>query len=408
MNYYRFRDCLKLIIKYVMRTCLKVYWLIPIRKKTIFFMANMGKGYLCNPKYIYESVMADDRYKDYKLIWAFKEPDSIDKKHFDYRTILVSKKKYIKFFFYLLTSQVVIYNCFGFSYAPIRKHQLLIETGHGGGPFKKVGFSAENKSKASKKGVELSSRDIKLYLSVGKKHAALGIREAMMYKGDILFSGFPRNDIFFCKNEVAEFKKTEIRNRLGLKDHQRVVLYAPTFKGDEHHAVCFTENSDLINPKFVKKALSDRFGGEWVFAIRGHQYTQDIELPGSDRDWTSYDDMQELLLIADVLITDYSSSVWDFALTRKPCFLYVPDLDYYSKSERGFWIPIDVWPGIIVNNNSEWNQTIINYDEDEYRNKINEYFLLLGSCENGTACEQVKEYILKYLGEKSESYRLYN
>lgn len=388
------KDNLKLVIKYVMRFFLKIYWLFPIKRKTVFFMANMGKGFLCNPKYIYNSMKKDERFKDYRFIWCFVDPSAQDTKQFNKRTKIIRKNKHLQYFYYLLTSEVIVYNCGGFSYAPIRKKQFLIETGHGGGLQKRNGFMVESKSASSNKGIALADKDIKLWLASDEMHGKIYVRKAMGYKGEILKSGYPRSDLFF---HYTDEQVKRIKNNLGVDEDEHIILYAPTFKGSESNASSFSEGAELIDVNLVKQCLHDRFGGEWVFATRGHLYSQSVPLPGVDFDWTSYNDMQELLLVSDVLITDYSSCVWDFFVLRRPTFMYVPDREYYEGKDRGFYIPLEQWPGTIVANNTKWNDIVSTFDEDEYSKKLDVYGKMMNSYENGTACEAVKERILKQI-----------
>lgn len=392
MNKYETRDQIKLAVKYAMRFFLKIFWLLPIKKNRIFFMANMGKGYLCNPKYIYESMLNDPLFATYEFVWCFREPDNYKKLLNNKNTKLISKNSYLKYFYNLLTSEIVIYNCGGFSYAPIRKKQFLIETGHGGGLQKKNGFLLSNKSKSSNKGIELASKDIKLWISSSALQSDMYTRKAMAYRGEILDSGYPRTDLFYY---ATDEKKNEIRKRLGVDDVKKIVLYAPTFKGDEGHAVALSEGVEVIDVSIVKQSLSDRFGGEWVFAKRGHQYSQEVDIETADYDWTKYPDMQEILLVADVLITDYSSCLWDFAIMKKPCFLFVPDLKTYRDDDRGFYIPIEEWAGIMVNQNSEWISKIAEFNEITYSEDVDKYLKMMGSFENGNATNLLKERILK-------------
>lgn len=385
------KDTAKLVLKYLMRFTLKVFWLFPVRKRTVFFMANMGKGYLCNPKYIYESMKNDDRFKAFHYIWCFKDPDAQDRNKFSNNTTLVKKDNLFVYFYYLLTSEIIVYNCGGFSYAPIRKKQLLIETGHGGGLWKRNGFLEKNKSSSSKKGLLLADKDIKLWLSSDEKHSEMYIRQAMGYSGEILDSGYPRSDILFKDNTKLI---SEVRKKLRITEDSHVVLYAPTFKGREDQAVSISSGSEIISVEKVKNVLSERFGGDWIFVTRGHQYSQDVSIDEIDADWTSYPDMQELLLVADVLITDYSSSIWDFSILKKPCFLYVPDLSYYETHDRGFYIPISKWPALIVQNNDEWERTIRSYDREQYIARVENYLTFMGSFENGHACEKVLTEVL--------------
>lgn len=393
MDKYVLRDNMKLLVKYFMRFFLKVFWIFPIKQKRIMFMANMGKGFLCNPKYLYNSMISDSRFNDYEFIWCFRNPQSINVDEFTTNTRIINKNNFFHFFYCLLTSQYIIYNCGGFSYAPIRKKQMLIETWHGGGAFKKVGFAVSGKSDASKRGIALAMKDVKLFLSSCELGTNEFIRKAMCYKGPVLNSGLPRNDILFCDDKN---KREAIKKELSLQYDERIILYAPTFKGDEGNAEALTKGFELINPTLVKNAFSKKYGGVWKFYTRGHQYTRQIELPGSDGDLSDYPDMQELLMISDILITDYSSSIWDYAITKRPCYLYVPDLERYETKERGFLVPFDKWPGIKVKSNSDFEQMVNNFDLLEYKKQLATYIKMCNGYENGNACDQVKERILSW------------
>ena len=392
---YTLRDNAKLILKYLMRFVLKIYWIFPIKKNTIFFMANMGKGYLCNPKYIYKSIIEDEQFCNYRYVWCFQNPDDIDKSDFSLNTKIINKNHYFKYFYYLLTSEIIVYNCGGFSYAPIRKKQLLIETWHGGGAFKRVGLAVSDKSSSSKMGIKLAMKDVKLFLSSCEIATETLIKEAMGYKGEILNSGFPRNDLLFKDNSDL---KCKIREKIGVSDSDHIILYAPTFRGDEGNAKSFNDKFEILNPLLIKSAFERKYGGHWKFYTRGHQYTNNAYLDGSDGDLSKYPDMQELLLISDVLITDYSSSIWDFSLTNKKCFLFVPDCVEYESKERGFLVPIDDWPGIKVVSNNDFAEKIMSYSEDEVIKKNSRYFNSSKSYEHGDACEKVKNYILDKKG----------
>lgn len=386
------RDKLKLIIKYVLRFILKVYYVFPI-KKQFFFMSTIGKSYSCNPKYLFESILKDERFSEYSFVWCFITHD-YDYLTEDPRVRIVYKKNKFAYFYHLLTSKVVVYNCGGFSYAPIRKTQFLLETWHGGGTFKRVNLTVENKSKASKRGVEIASNDISAFIGTCEVNNQMFIREGMGFKGNIINSGFPRNDVLF-NNDAALI--SSVKTKLNVYQNAHYVLYAPTFKGSEHNAVNMNSSVEAIDPVSVKKALKNRFGGEWYFATRGHQYAGDLSLKSADFDWSDYSDMQELLLVADVLITDYSSSVWDYSLTTKPCFLYVPDLDIYEKKERGFLTPISEWPAIFAKSNKELSECINSFNSENYKAKVYKYLEECGNFEKGNACLIVKDYLLKVL-----------
>ena len=109
--------------------------------------------------------------------------------------------------------------------------------------------------------------------------------------------------------------------------------------------------------------------------------------------------MQELLAVSDALITDYSSSIWDYSFTYKPCFLYCYDLASY-KSERDFYIPIENWGFPIAENNSQLMNGILKFSYDLYLEKMKNHHKELGSYENGTATSTICDLISKKIGIK--------
>ena len=114
------------------------------------------------------------------------------------------------------------------------------------------------------------------------------------------------------------------------------------------------------------------------------------------RNDTDYPDMQDLLKCADVLLTDYSSCMWDFSLMHKPCFLYARDISEY-RGERDFYTPIEDWPFPLASNNDELAQVIADFDEDAYHAAVDRHHEELGSTESGTAARQCAERIAAFL-----------
>ena len=114
------------------------------------------------------------------------------------------------------------------------------------------------------------------------------------------------------------------------------------------------------------------------------------------RNATDYPDMQDLLQCADVLLTDYSSCMWDFSLMKKPCFLYARDIAEY-RGERDFYTPIDSWPFPLAADNGELAAVISDFDEAAYRSAVDRHHRELGSTESGTAARQCAQRIAAFL-----------
>ena len=151
----------------------------------------------------------------------------------------------------------------------------------------------------------------------------------------------------------------------------------------------------MLNYEKTLDALKNRFGKEWIMLIRTHYYLQSKKIESSRViNVSDYPDMQELLLISDVLITDYSSSIWDFSLMEKPCFLFMPDYNEYI-DEREFYTPIQDWPYPASFSMEDLEDKIIKYDHEIAKKRILNHHIKLGICESGMASEIVGKEIVK-------------
>jgi len=159
------------------------------------------------------------------------------------------------------------------------------------------------------------------------------LRQALGFGGEVLESGSPRNDALTSpdRGKTAE----RVRRALRLPDGKRVVLYAPTWRENQlRHRGGF--GLDLrIDLEHARRELA----ADHVLLVRAHSRVVEA-VPGADggfvRDVSAYPDTTELLLAADVLVTDYSSLTADFAITRKPMLFFGYDLERYRESRRGF------------------------------------------------------------------------
>ena len=139
--------------------------------------------------------------------------------------------------------------------------------------------------------------------------------------------------------------------------------------------------------------LKNKFGGEWVILYRSHYFGENNDKNIGCINVSNYNDMQNLLCACDILITDYSSAIWDYSFTGRPCFLYTPDLKKYIKERGGFYSNISSWPGILAENEEQLWKEILTYDEKKYKDKIENHHRNLGSFENGNASEMIVHII---------------
>jgi CDP-glycerol glycerophosphotransferase len=190
-------------------------------------------------------------------------------------------------------------------------------------------------------------------------------------------------DYSTVKQKVFEF--------YGIDKQSRLVLYAPTFRGDHYRP---DVPATFFNVQKLIDALNKKFHGNFMLLYRAHQFYDNMPYQQFAINASVYPDMQELLCAVDILITDYSSSIWDFSFTYKPCFLYVPDIEEY-KSDRDFYTPIEEWPFPLAETSQKLIENIMNFNSKEYIGKIHEHHKQLGSYETGHATEQLCKLLFK-------------
>jgi CDP-glycerol glycerophosphotransferase len=221
-----------------------------------------------------------------------------------------------------------------------RPHQHVLQTWHGS-TLKRLARDRPNVGLRTR---IAASREAQRWdaLLAQNEFSASNLQSAYAYKGPIWLDGYPRND------EVASGEDdTAIRRRLGLTDDRLIALWAPTWREDRQAMV------DHLDPT----ELADLLGPEWLVLVRGHastwDYGADVTGPGV-LDVTTYPDVSDLLQVADVLVTDYSSVMFDWVVTGKPIVFCVPDLDRYANELRGFYADLlSEAPGPVVHTTGE-------------------------------------------------------
>ena len=215
------------------------------------------------------------------------------------------------------------------------------------------------------------------------------------YDGPILKTGLPRQDILVNLDDI---KKRELRNKIGIEDGYKVALYAPTFRKE------MTEYSIYdLDWHSLKSVLEEKFGGKWIGAIRLHpglfaEYKNNRDCI----DLSKYSDSQEVLAISDLVITDYSSVIFDFALTGKPAFIYAPDLEEYRK-DRDVYFDFDKVPFPYAKNQEQLRNNIFAFDEKRYQKELR-LFLYdeCGMYPIGNASENVCTLIDNFINGKKD------
>ena len=279
-----------------------------------------------------------------------------------------------------------------------KKGQYYIQTWHGCFMLKYI--EAEVEKKLSARYVRESRKDsaiTDLMLS-GSGLASEVMHQSFWYSGEVYECGQPRDDIFFhcTAEEIRELKK---KHRL--PQDVKIAVYAPTFRdGDESYPY------DMIDVKAVMDGLHQKGSSEWVMVIRLHPNVacQSARFQYGEKvlDGSKYTDPQELFLMADLLITDYSSVMMDFGLMKKPVFLFVPDLEVYKRARgvRGFFEDL---PFPRCRSNEELENAILSFDELSYQKALKCFTeTYYRNFSDGHASERVVERIKQVINGTDE------
>ncbi len=362
----------------------------PVEQDKVFFHTQESK-YTCNPKYICEELRK--QCPNIKIVWRGpgKGESGIPE---DVETVKLNSFNYFKEIF---SSKIVITNSFLYLGQPfsLKKQQVLIETWHGSLGIKRHDKKAIKDTWRRVRALEKTG-EMSAYCISNSALETGSLRSTYWPKTTILEYGHPRNDLFFSDfEEKRATLRREFFSKWGIAPDTKIVMYGPTFRDDK--------NFDCYDVDFERLAgaLKERFGGEWCVFLRYHPSLAKVyETRGKKTEKcgvpvinvTEHIDMQELIAVTDVAITDYSSWIYDFVLLRKPGFIFATDIEKYN-NERGFYYPLEETPFPIARDNDTLIQNVLAFEDKEYQKQVEEFLADKGCIEDGHASERVVELI---------------
>ena len=373
----------------IMKTLYKFFKLLPLKERYVF-ESGVGVQYSDAPKSIYEELIKVK--PDAECIWFYNKTSFIHP-----MTTKVVKRLSPDYYYYLATSKYWINNQNFPHYITKRKKTVYLQTWHGT-PIKKMLFDLKKvygREEGYIQRVE-NAKNQWSYLISQNSYATKHFRTAFRYDGPILEEGYPRNDIL-VNNPEKELIINKIRHAYSIPSSKKIILYAPTFRDNAK-----VENKFESDIKIDFKEFNKRFGDEYVLLMRMHvTVSSDIEIPEEYKhsiiNVSSYPDIQELYLITDILITDYSSVLFDFAVLERPMLFYAYDLEEYKNDIRGAYLDYEKEvPGKIVRNQTELFSAINNIEEIkmEYKDKLNEFKRKYAPLDDGNAAKRIVNKIL--------------
>ena len=328
-------------------------------EKTVVFSAYNGRSYVCSPKAVYEYMLHQEEYADYRFIWLFDHPEKYQHLMEHPNTIVV-KNGSSQCEKYLHQSKYWIFNFRAYDHWIPKKSQVYVQCWHGT-PLKRLGYDITNSDNAmnSVKEIREKYRTDALRFSyilspcrfVTETFASAWNLKKTGKEAAILETGYPRNDFL---NDFSQEDVLRIRENIGLKDETRkIILYAPTWRDNQYDSKKGYVYDNPVDFAYLREQL----GKDYVILFRAHYLVADQfdfeQYKDFVLDVSKYDDINELYVVSDLLITDYSSVFFDYAILKRPMLFYMYDMEAYRDEMRGFYLDIHDLPGPIVKTEAE-------------------------------------------------------
>lgn len=360
--------------------------LTPIKRNRIVFSSFNGSGYSDSPKAICEVLRQSG--EDLDLLWICKDEKAAASLPEGVKAVPYHGIKRLRA---LASAKIWVDNCRKYENLK-RKKQVYMQTWHGFA-LKKIEQDVESHLEpeyiaACKK----DSEQIDVIVS-GSGFMTKLYRERFWYHGAVLNTGTPRNDIFYQDHAEMHMKACKA---LGLPEDRKLALYAPTFRGDKK------TDAYRLDAEMVRRKAAQNFKGDWTVLIRLHpnvaEQSKGLFAYDGDSvvDATAYPDMAELLCAANLLITDYSSTMFDYALTGKPIVQFATDIEEYTR-DRDFYFDLEKLPFPLARSNEELEKILTDLQPLQNSPEWAEFARENEFCEDGQASVRCAALILQQI-----------
>lgn len=371
------------------KLCWKLFSRLPKTKNKAVLQSFYGRGYSDSPKAIAQELL---RRGGYRVFWVVKDENAAKSLP---PGITALRDGSVRSIWHQCTAAFWVDCCRKLSFTEKGDGQYYIQTWHGF-PLKRIEADAGDALPPDYiASAQKDSRMCDLFLSNSRFLTEI-YRKGFWYDGAVLECGFPRNDVLLKGDTQAGDR---VRQTLDVPGDAKLLLYAPTFRKDMGLA-CYD-----IDYEALTSALGERFGGKWVILARLHpnMAAKAAELGLGEhgvRNASDYPDIQELYLASDGMVTDYSSVMFDYMLTGKPCFLYVNDLQSY-KDDRNFYFDIGALPFALSETNEQLRQSVRDFELEAQRERVTEFCEAFGIAESGEAAKRAVDKMEEMRGQKA-------
>lgn len=375
-----------------------IYQLIPVDDKLVIFISFHGRGYSDNPRAIFEQMRQDPNWKGYRFIWFIKHHKQ---KNIQIKGAEIKEYFSLSYFYYLSRAKIWVVNCKLPLYICKKENQIYLQTWHGT-PLKRLAHDIDVSEDTTfyRSGVSYEQMchsydvDVARYNFMISPNAfctsvfphAFGIDPKKLVE-----TGYPRNDFIanVTKDEISSIKK-----RMNLPLDKKVILYAPTWRDNSYVAAGYT-----FELKADFHLWKEILGSDYIVLFKPHyliinHYQNDASLQGFLYNIPAEAEINELYVISDVLITDYSSVFFDYAILKRPMYFYMYDLESYASDLRGFYMDITKeLPGKIYRDEKQLCEDIKNgvYDASH----LKEFHDRFNNLDDGQASKRISKLLIE-------------
>lgn len=372
----------------------------------VVFECFVGRSYAGSPRALYEAMLGDPRFDGCRFSWVLRDPARAGEfaALADPRTTVV---EYGSGAYYRAYGRACVWigNSIIATELVPRRGQAYVQTWHGT-PLKRIGLDVVETTETAMNGkAEIDDRyraeatKVSMFVSASPFTttvfaSAFGL-PATGARSPFVETGNPRNDVLASATPADV---VAARERLGIPRGKRVVLYAPTWRDDQHDPRSGYTYRQPLDLDALRRAL----GEDYLLLFRAHYLvTNSIDLAahaGFVRDVSGIDEINELCLASDVLVTDYSSVYFDYALLDRPTVFFMYDLDRYVGALRGFYLPVEDVPGPIVTTQDQLVAALLDPGlparDAQRRAQLN---VQMSPHDDGNACRRVLDLVQPHL-----------
>lgn len=365
---------------------------LPKKENIIVFESFLGKQYSCNPRAIYEELKKQDR--NFTYYWSI---DHRFKKHFEEHGVRTIHRFTFKWFIVMMRAKYWVFNSRLPKWIPKPAETVYLQTWHGT-PLKKLALDMDEvympgtTTEMYKKNFITEAKRWN-FLVAPNEYSAEIFQKAFDFERTMLKTGYPRNDYLF---HYTREDVNDIKQRLNIPEGKKVILYAPTWRDNEYHFIGkykFTVQMDM-------EAMKEQLGGDYFMIFRLHYLVSDhLDLNGYEDfavDASRYEDIRDLYIASDMLITDYSSVMFDYGVLKRPMIFYVYDIESYRDMLRGFYFDFEnEAPGPLVTTTNSLLEEIKSADtiRERYASHVEWFEDSFHSLEDGCASQRVTEAV---------------